>query len=304
MKLKLKWIAAAAIAATGGAAHAQSSVTLYGVVDAGLMYQSTSAASFNPASKNLGKLYRFKDAGHLFEQLGHDRHRRHRRRLSRELQAARHLRHRHRQGRPHRYPGRRAENSTRSRAWACPGRSARSTAGRQIAPIAIAMGETDVRGGRWFGSILTSWLGMNQAAGWAGTSTNGPLGALYDSNAIVYESPSFAGVKGLLEYSPGGVAGSFQGNTRESAVLKYSNYGLRLSAALLQRPRHQSRTEHGADGPRQQPALSILARSTRSHDFSVSASYSEWQESGAFESGQHRHVHLRPRLSRSRPRSR
>ena len=33
-----------------------------------------------------------------------------------------------------------------------------------------------------------------------------------------------------LEYAPGGVAGSFQGGTRESAVLKYSNYGLKLSA--------------------------------------------------------------------------
>ena len=61
--MKLKWAAAATIAAIGGAAQAQSSVTLYGVVDSGLMYQSTSAASFSPASKNLGKLYRFKDAG-------------------------------------------------------------------------------------------------------------------------------------------------------------------------------------------------------------------------------------------------
>jgi predicted porin len=33
-----------------------------------------------------------------------------------------------------------------------------------------------------------------------------------------------------LEYAPGGVAGQPQGGTHESAVLNYSNYGLRLSA--------------------------------------------------------------------------
>jgi hypothetical protein len=33
-----------------------------------------------------------------------------------------------------------------------------------------------------------------------------------------------------LEYAPDGVAGSIQGNTRESAVLQYDNYGLKLAA--------------------------------------------------------------------------
>src|SRR5260370_30775475 len=71
---------------------------------------------------------------------------------------------------------------------------------------------------------------MNQAAGWPGTSTNAPIGALYDSSALVYNSPKFYGASLALEYAPGGVAGQFQGGTRESAVLKYSNYGLNLSA--------------------------------------------------------------------------
>jgi predicted porin len=61
--MKLKWVMAAALAATGSSAYSQSSVTLYGVVDAGLLYQSTSAASFSPAAKNLGNVYRFKDGG-------------------------------------------------------------------------------------------------------------------------------------------------------------------------------------------------------------------------------------------------
>jgi predicted porin len=61
--MKLKWVTAAAVAAIGSPAYAQSSVTLYGVVDAGLLYQSTSAASFSPTAKNLGKVYRYKDGG-------------------------------------------------------------------------------------------------------------------------------------------------------------------------------------------------------------------------------------------------
>ncbi|MGF6542834.1 putative porin [Paraburkholderia youngii] len=103
-------------------------------------------------------------------------------------------------------------------------------AGRQIIPMIYAMAETDVRGAQYFGSILTAWLGINQAAGWPGTSTNAPIGALYDSNALVYNSPKFHGASLALEYAPGGVAGHFQGGTRESAVARYSNYGLNLSA--------------------------------------------------------------------------
>ncbi len=103
-------------------------------------------------------------------------------------------------------------------------------AGRQIVPMIYAMAETDVRASQYFGSILSAWLGLNTAAGWPGTSTNGPIGALYDSNALVYRSPVFYGLSTELEYALGGVAGQPQGNTRESVVLKYAGYGLRLSA--------------------------------------------------------------------------
>ncbi|SAK50961.1 porin [Caballeronia arationis] len=273
-KWKSKWkgMGLAALAAAGGTAHAQSSVTLYGVIDAGLMYQSTSAASFNPASRNLGKLYRFKDAGIYSSNWG--------------LTGTEDIGGGYRvnfklQGTYDSGNGRAGLSDTPGVAGefnqiasvGVSGPFGTVNLGRQIAPIAIAMGETDVRGGRWFGSILTSWLGMNQAAGWAGTSTNGPLGALYDSNAIIYESPSFGGVKGLLEYAPGGVAGSFEGNTRESAVLKYSGYGLRLSAAYY----------NGHDtnpAPNAVPTglannrMFYLGALYTFHDFSVSASYS------------------------------
>lgn len=61
--MRLKWAAVAAVASMGNTAHAQSSVTLYGAIDSGLLYQNTSAASFSAAAKNLGGLFRMRDAG-------------------------------------------------------------------------------------------------------------------------------------------------------------------------------------------------------------------------------------------------
>ena len=227
--MKLKGIAVAALAAIGTSAYAQSSVTLYGAIDSGLLYQSTSAASFSPTAKNLGKVYRYKDGGIYSsfwgmkgtEDIGGGYY------VNFKLQGVF-------DSGTGKFglsdtPGVAAQfNQVASVGLSGPFGSV--NLGRQIVPMAYAMAETDVRAGQYFGSILTAWLGMNTAAGWPGTSTNGPIGALYDSNAIVYQSPSFGGVSGALEYAPGGVAGSIQGGTRESAVLKYSNYGLKLSA--------------------------------------------------------------------------
>ena len=227
--MKLKWIAAAVLVAIGSAAHAQSSVTLYGALDAGLLYQSTSAASFSPKASNTGKIYAFKDGGVYssiwglkgVEDIGGGY------KINFKLQGS-------------------FNSGTAKLGLAdAPGATAvfnqQTTigvsgpfgsldAGRQIAPMIYAMYDTDVRGAQYFGSILTAWLGMNQAAGWPGSSTNGPIGALWDDNALVYQSPKFYGASFALEYAPGGVAGQLQGGTRESAVLKYSNYGLNLAA--------------------------------------------------------------------------
>lgn len=227
--MKLKSNCAAALLMFAAAAHAQSSVTLYGVVDSGLLYQSTSAATFQPTARNQGHVYQLKDGGVYSsfwglkgsEDIGGGY------RINFKLQGS--------------------FNSTNGKSGLSdtPGTTAMFNqyatigasgpfgtfdAGRQIIPMIYAMAETDVRGAQYFGSILTAWLGINQAAGWPGTSTNAPIGALYDSNAMVYTSPKFYGASLALEYAPGGVAGQFQGGTRESAVLKYSNYGLNLSA--------------------------------------------------------------------------
>jgi predicted porin len=227
--MKLKLSSAAVLVMYAVAAHAQSSVTLYGIIDTGLMYQSANAANFQ-SKLNLGHSYQLRDAGiytSLWGMLGHED-------LGGGYQAN------------FRLEGGFASNNGTLRPSDTPGVSAvfnrQSTVGisspygsidlgRQLTPLIYAVKDTDVRGAEYFGSGLTALLGFSQAAGWPGTSTNGALGAIYDSNAIVYRSPKFHGASLALEYAPGGVAGQFQGGTRESAVLQYANYGLNLAAA-------------------------------------------------------------------------
>lgn len=227
--MKLKLIAAAAMVGLAGVAQAQSSVTLYGIMDSGVLYQSSSAATFAPNAPNTGKVFRFKDGGIYSSIWGI--------RGSEDIGGGYKVNFKL-QGSFDSGTGKPGLSDT-------PGATAvfnqfttigvsgpigTFTAGRQIVPMIYAMADTDVRSAQYFGSILTAWLGLNQAAGWPGNSTNAPIGALYDSNALVYQSPVFGGVSLGLEYAPGGVAGQLQGGTRESAVLKYSNYGLNLAA--------------------------------------------------------------------------
>jgi predicted porin len=271
--MKLKWIAAAALAAIGGTAHAQSSVTLYGVTDSGLLYQSTSAASFNPKAPNLGAVYRYKDGGIYSSIWGM--------KGSEDIGGGYHVNFRL-QGSFDTGTGKSGLADTAGATAlfnqvatvGASGPFGSVNAGRQIVPMAYAMAETDVRSANYFGSILTAWIGLNTAAGWPGTSTNGPIGALYDSNAIVYESPKFHGASALLEYAPGGVAGSFQGGTRESAVLKYSNYGLNLSAVYYSGHDTNPGPTTVATGLQNNRFWYLGAKYTTINGISMSASYS------------------------------
>lgn len=228
--MRLKSGGAALFALMAGAAHAQSSVTLYGAIDTGLLYQSTSAASYAGNAKNLGHVYALKDAGIYASFWGikgtED--------LGGGYKANFRL-----QGVFNSGNGKFGLSDTTGVSAIFNMQSTIGVSGpfgsvdfgRQYAPMIYALADTDVRSAQYFGSILGAWLGLNQAAHWTGTNTNVPIGALYDSNAIVYQTPKFYGAWLALEYAPGGVAGQFQGGTRESAVLRYSNYGLNLAAA-------------------------------------------------------------------------
>ncbi|OAJ59718.1 porin [Paraburkholderia ginsengiterrae] len=227
--MKLKWSSVAVLAVMAGAAHAQSSVLLYGAIDTGLFYQSTSAATFSPAAKNGGHVYGLKDAGIYSSFWGM--------KGTEDIGGGYKVNFRL-QGVFNSGNGKLGLSDTtggtaifnQQTTIGISGPFGTIDAGRQYAPMIHAMAETDVRAAQYFGSILGAWLGVNQAAGWSGTNTSVPIGALYDSNAIVYQTPRFYGASVALEYAPGGVPGQIQGVTRESAVLRYSNYGLNLAA--------------------------------------------------------------------------
>jgi predicted porin len=279
MRLKLKLHCAAALLLFAGAANAQSSVTLYGVLDTAFLYQSANASNFQ-SKTNLGHAYELKDAGIYssmwgltgVEDIGGGQ------KVNFKLQGT--------------------FNSTNGKVAlaSTPGVTAVFNAqssvglsgpfgsidvGRQIVPMIYAMADTDARNATYFGSILTAWLGMNQAAGWQGISTNGPIGALYDDNAIVYRSPKFYGASLALEFAPGGVAGQFQGGTRESAVLTYSNYGLNVAFVYYNGHDTNPSTLTGTGAIVMAPSTGLnnnrfyyLGAMYTFHDLSVSASYS------------------------------
>lgn len=269
--MKTKLAALAALAAWSALAHAQSSVTLYGVIDTGMLYQSTSAASFSPRAPNTGKVFRMKDGGIYSSFWGI--------KGSEDIGGGYKVNFKL-QGSFDSGTGRFQLSDTpgtvamfnQIASVGVSGPFGNVTAGRQIVPMIYAMADTDVRNAQFFGSILTAWLGINTAAGWPGTSTNGAIGALYDSNALVYQSPTFGGVSVALEYAPGGVAGQFQGGTRESVVLKYSNYG--LNAAAVYYNGHDANPALGSTptGVNNNRFVYVGAKYTL-HDFSVSASY-------------------------------
>ncbi len=211
----------------------QLPVTLYGVLDAGLIYQSTSGPAYLTSAnetKNAGSVFGYKDGGIYSsnfgikgaEQLGNGYD------IHFKLQAAFNT-----------GSGNVGLNGGTGSAlfnqYAMLGVTSpygTLDGGRQIVPMIWAMADTDVRRSQYFGSILTAWVGLDQAAGWVPTSTNAPIGALYDDNAIVYQTPRIDHVTLGLEYAPGGVAGQFQNGTRVSAVLRYAGDNLHLAAVV------------------------------------------------------------------------
>ena len=78
--------------------------------------------------------------------------------------------------------------------------------------------------------------GMNQAAGWPGTNTNVPIGALYDSNALVYQSPKFYGASARARIRAGRRGGPVSG--RHARIGGAQVFELRPESVrrLLQRP--------------------------------------------------------------------
>jgi len=102
--------------------------------------------------------------------------------------------------------------------------------GRQISPMYYAMASTDARGGRYFGSTLTTLVGMNSVSrAWNGTG-NAVFGTVYNDNSLTYTAPKLGNTTVSVQHVFGSVNGSSSANSQDAVTAVYSDGGLRLSA--------------------------------------------------------------------------
>ncbi|SFH94112.1 Outer membrane protein (porin) [Collimonas sp. OK307] len=231
MKLKLTSIAVMSLFTC--AASAQSSVTIYGMADSGILSisnNSNPALGYLPNSTNGGAVVGVKDGGMGLSFWGirgsED--------IGNGMKANFNLR---------------GNFSTQTGAGGGPNSSGGLSlfnqeanvgisgdfgsikAGRVIAPVFYAFAATDVRGGAYFGSSLTGLIGLNSATGaFAGSNSNAPIATIYNDNAIVYVSPKISGITASFEYAFGEVAGNTSAGRQIVGTLAYDDPHLKLDA--------------------------------------------------------------------------
>ena len=230
--MKLKLVTLSAVALLGGNAMAQSTVTVYGVMDAGLLSISTVSAGtgYLPNTNSAGSVTQFKDGGIGASYLGFKGEED----LGSGYKATFQLQGNATtangtMGGPNSSGGTSTFNQLATVGLA--GGFGEVRMGRLVSPVFWAMASTDARQGRYFGSSLTGLVGLNSASGaFIGNNSNAAFGTVYNDNAVVYTSPKWSNVTIDLEYSLGGVAGSASANSQKAATARYDANGLKLSA--------------------------------------------------------------------------
>ncbi|WP_233873175.1 porin [Paraburkholderia adhaesiva] len=196
-----------------GAAHAQSSVTLYGLVDGGLLYTSK---TLDPATGgNAGKQFSFLDGGSaptLFGLTGTED-------LGGGLKAEFKLE-----------SGFSVANGAfgnsngnlfgRQAYVGLSNRYGGLKLGMQFSPFFLSLFDLDPRGMSQFGSGLPIYLDHVLGTG------------VFNANAVSYSSPVVAGFSGGAMFAFGGVAGNFQSGRQYSMNLKYDNGTVMVEGAF------------------------------------------------------------------------
>jgi predicted porin len=213
LSISKKLLAATAWLLFSGAAQAQSNVSLYGIVDGGLLYTNK---TLNPATgQNAGKQVALIDSGASPSQFGlqgvED--------LGNGLKATFKLE----SGFSVATGGFNDSNGNLfgRQAWvAIDGKFGELKAGLQFSPFFLAMYESDPRNGSLFGSGLVPYVGNVVGTG------------IFSPNAVSYTTPHLAGFEGSVMYALGGAAGNFKAGRQYSASLKYENGSFMINAAI------------------------------------------------------------------------
>ena len=194
-------------------AHAQSSVTLYGIADVGLLYLSKTQNLATGGDG--GKFVGMQNAGvapSMFGLRGTED-------LGGGLQAEFNLE----SGIDLTNGGFNNSNGNlfgREAYVGLKGGFGEIKAGLQFSPFFVSIWSLDPRTFSEFGSILSIYANNVSATG------------SFNANAISYTSPVFAGLQASAMFGFGGVAGNFQSGRQYSASLKYEWSGLTLNAAF------------------------------------------------------------------------
>lgn len=211
-------IVKAAVIAAGmnftGIAQAQSSVTLYGIVDGGLLY--TSKTLNTTTGQNAGKQLSFTDSGlspSLFDLSGTED-------LGGGLKAEFKLESGFNVGTGG-YNDSNGNFFGRQAYVGLTGGFGEIKTGLQFSPFFLATYELDPRGLSQFGSSLMIYANNVVATG------------IFTPNAVSYTSPVLWGLQGSALLSLGGVAGDFQNGRQYSASLKYDNGTVMISASYF-----------------------------------------------------------------------
>jgi predicted porin len=213
IRISHKWPAVVAMALLGATAHAQSSVTLYGIVDAGFLYTNR---TLNAATGgNGGKQFSLVDSGSFPSVFGITG--------SEDLGGGLKARFKLESGIDVANGGYNNSNGNffGRQAWvALDGRYGTVTAGLQYSPFFLSIYDTDARSLSFFGSGIVNYVNNVAATG------------IFESNAVSYASPNIKGLQGSVMFSFGGEAGNFQSGRKYSGNLKYDNGTVLMTAAI------------------------------------------------------------------------
>ncbi|MFM0335485.1 porin [Paraburkholderia fungorum] len=194
--------------------QAQSNVTLYGVVDGGLIY--TSKTLNTVTGQNGGRTFAMNDSGITSSRFGL--------KGTEDLGGGLKVNFNLESGIDIANGGYSDSNGNffGRQAWlALDGRFGTVTAGLQYSPFFIALIESDPRFFTQFGSGLVNLIGSV-----GGTSA-------FTSNAVSYTSPGIAGFVGEVLVALGGAAGNFQAGRQYSASLTYQGAALMVNASIF-----------------------------------------------------------------------
>ena len=232
MKNQLTLLAAATLACMG-TAQAQNSITFYGAMDAGVLNMSTSTSSavYTPTTTDAGSYSGLKDGGIGGSNLGlkGERDMGNGNKGYFQLQANVSLQDGKIGGAN---SGATVTNGNFNQIAlvGLSGNAGDVKLGRQVAPMYFAMASTDARGARYFGSTLTTLVGMNSATrAWNGAG-NAIFGNVYNDNSLTYTTPKFGDTTVSVQHVFGNVGGSNSAGSQNSVTAMYNKDNLRLSA--------------------------------------------------------------------------